>query len=780
MNIRNFKTIRTERIIGYHNNRITKKCRLVIGHRFGISVLNLIFVKYNLIKLYVLLNNMLTSSPALNIFFFSINYSYESFLTEFSKESIISLCEKWRPNSIKTKRNHLYSWYENEQTSIIYIPDIYNNTIIITEARRSCIPIISLINVHKPISVDYPIFCNIYSFHIVLWFSKYLIRVIQKETNFFRNQHKKYRPYQLRDSVKLKTLNRMAFKILEKNSNQFKNWKRKIQIWSLRRSEMYLTRERFYLYNTKKPWKDFWFNRFKEKNQGYRFMTMYSRLKARLYRYFRWQYLGRGKKSKTRIYRLGRYSSYTWKTRKQQQYRINITLDLTRFLYNGMFKEMTKRRISGYFFLIKNRIRYNKLQKYLCELFNKRYFHKFKLQRIKNKNLYYRKDKKLKLFWNWIRRSWFRKKRSYGQDIEHIGSRSQKFFKFYRWKYNHNWLSYTYKKKFKSSSNPLFFYSNIFWSRFYTSPALRQLGETLWNSPGNYMAHNIKNRIFSQKGLIMGLDNNVEYSTKHLIWIFNFQSFRKDLTNYVSRISFKGQVPFLARPIQKERNLLWSFKHVIDNDEVIQLDWYKNLNGIKKTFSKRFRTFSNLIHRFIELHRCIKTLSILVRLNIDKKLWRKYKNKNKLEKKRKFIRKRGFWRNNNLGKDYRRSLQTFEQALIWKKHLNIIDSKSLRNRQGVFNISSHKHKNDKRLNIYKQTNKSNININIHKSVIHSGNANVNNFKNNRKDILNNTLTYKSNKNDVRINYTRRNKNRRRNQRRKLNRSKNKDKINTSK
>jgi hypothetical protein len=63
-----------------------------------------------------------------------------------------------------------------------------------------------------------------------------------------------------------------------------------------------------------------------------------------------------------------------------------------------MFKEMTKRRISGYFFFLKNRARYNKLQKYLRELFNKKYFNKFKLLKIKNKNLYYRKDKKLKSF----------------------------------------------------------------------------------------------------------------------------------------------------------------------------------------------------------------------------------------------------------------------------------------------------------------------------------------------------------------------------------------------
>jgi hypothetical protein len=63
-----------------------------------------------------------------------------------------------------------------------------------------------------------------------------------------------------------------------------------------------------------------------------------------------------------------------------------------------MFREMTKHRISGFFFFIKNRVRYNKLQKYLQELFNKKHFNKFQSRRIKKKNLYYRKDKKLKSF----------------------------------------------------------------------------------------------------------------------------------------------------------------------------------------------------------------------------------------------------------------------------------------------------------------------------------------------------------------------------------------------
>jgi hypothetical protein len=572
----------------------------------------------------------------------------------------------------------------------------------------------------------------------------------------------------------------MTSKILEKNSNQFKNWKKRIQIWSLRRSEMYLTRERFYLYNAKKPWKNFWFNRFKEKNQGYRFMTMYARLKARLYRYFRWQYIGRGKKSKTRIFKLGRYSSYTWKTRKQQQYRINLTLDLTRFLYDGMFKEMTKHRISGYFFFLKNRIRYNKFQKYLYELFNKKHFDKFKALKIKNKNLYYRKDKKLKLFWNWIKRSWRRKKQSAVQDIQHIGSRSQKFFKFYRWKYNHNWLSYTYKKKFKSSSNPLFFYSNVFWSRFYTSPALRQLGKSLWNSPGNYIAHNLKNSIFAQKGLTIGLDNNAEYSTKHLIWIFNFRNFRKDLTNYVSTISLKGQVPFLSYPIQKERNLLWSFKHVIDNEEIIQLDWYKNLNQIKKPFSKKFQIFSNLIHRFIELHKCINALALLVRLNINKKLWKK--NNNKSEEK-KTVRKNNFWKKN---------LQTFKQAFILAAHSNDMNRKNFKNRQNIFGLSQHKQNKDIKFNRYKLNNEKlhydqtsdqlNNNSDFNNSTVYNINARINNFKNIRRNALNNNNSNQqsNNKSAIRINYTRRNKNRRRNQRRKLNRNKNKDKTSTSK
>jgi hypothetical protein len=359
------------------------------------------------------------------------------------------------------------------------------------------------------------------------------------------------------------------------------------------------------------------------------------------------------------------------------------------------------------------------------------------------------------------------------QNIQHIGSRSQKFFKFYRWQYNHNWLSYTYKKKFKSSSNSLFFYSNVFWSRFYTSPALRQLGKSLWNNPGNYTARNLKNSIFSQKGLIVGLENNAEYRTKHLIWIFNFRSFRKDLTNYISNsTSFKGQMLFLSHPIQKERNLLWTFKHVIDNEEVIQLDWYKNLNRIKKIFSKKFKTFSNLIHRFIKLHKCIKTLALLVRLNMNKKLW----------KKNKFIKRKG----------YIQPLQTFEQALIWKPHFNAINSKSLKNRRSIFDSNQRKYNNDRKFIKYKlNSDKSNniqlnnIKLNNNSAInnirlVRNNNIAISSFKNNSKDILNNNLNQQPNKNDIRINYTRRNKNRRRNQRRKLNRNKNKDKTNISK
>jgi hypothetical protein len=61
-----------------------------------------------------------------------------------------------------------------------------------------------------------------------------------------------------------------------------------------------------------------------------------------------------------------------------------------------MFKEMTKRRINGYFFLVKNRMRYIKFQNYLRELFNKNHFNRFKPQLVKN--LFYRKDKKLTFF----------------------------------------------------------------------------------------------------------------------------------------------------------------------------------------------------------------------------------------------------------------------------------------------------------------------------------------------------------------------------------------------
>jgi hypothetical protein len=107
-------------------------------------------------------------------------------------------------------------------------------------------------------------------------------------------------------------------------------------------------------------------------------------------------------------------------------------------------------------------------------------------------------------------------------------------------------------------------------------------------------------------------------------------------------------MPFLSHPIQKERNLLWSFKHAIDNEEIVHLDWYKNLSRNKKVLSKKFKTFSNIIQRFIKLHRCIKILALSVRLNIDKKLWRENKKINKSVKR----------------KNYKLPLQTFKQAII--------------------------------------------------------------------------------------------------------------------
>jgi hypothetical protein len=82
------------KVMSYSNNATGQTCRAVVGKRLGISILNMTFVKYNLIKLYSLLNNMLAASPALNIYIFSINYNYEHILTEFSKESIITLCNK--------------------------------------------------------------------------------------------------------------------------------------------------------------------------------------------------------------------------------------------------------------------------------------------------------------------------------------------------------------------------------------------------------------------------------------------------------------------------------------------------------------------------------------------------------------------------------------------------------------------------------------------------------------------------------------------------------------
>jgi hypothetical protein len=509
----------------------------------------------------------------------------------------------------------LYGWYNDEQKSLIYIPDIYNNKVILTDIRRVCVPIISLINIHNPIWVDYPIFCNIYSLNSVLWFSRYLIKIIHKETNFFRYQYENYKPHKLRDSLKFKNIVRKSYKLLKKNSNQFKNFEKKIRVWSVRRSEMYLARNRLFP-NTKKVWKDFWFNKLKGKGRGYRFIKMFYQLKARLFKYFKRHYLGRGrgkikKKSKTLIYRLGRKSPYKWRTRKYFAGSMYKSKVLMTFLYEQMFIEMKKKRIKGYFFFIKNIKHYKMFKKYVLKLFKEKFFRRLKIKWNRRRFLY-RKHKKLKLFFNWIMRGVVRKRKSIIQYTKyvakHIGSRSQKFFDFYRWEYNRNWFLYTYTKKFKSTSHPMFFYSNVFWSKYYITPVMRQLGLSLWNKPWVFR-HNLKNLIFSQKGLTIDANENIGYNTKHLIWTFNFKHFRRNLINYISTVSFKGQLHFLPVKIQRERSLLWSFKHVITNDAIIWSIWNNNLATLIKTISKKFKVLLNIIiSKFMKLHTYIKDL----------------------------------------------------------------------------------------------------------------------------------------------------------------------------
>lgn len=212
-----------EKIIGYNNNRRNKKnLRLIIGNRFGISVINLNYMKYIFIKLYTLIQNIFIESPAMRVYLHSPNYNLQKYVDISMQKTIFSIINEWQPNQLKLKQKSIFNWYEYETLSLMYIPDIYNNLRVVKETQELCIPIIGLLSVEYPMNIDYPIYCNLYSKGLTLWVTKLIIRLVQQNSNFSITASKYIQPKVLRNSLKLKNIYAICKKILKLNNKQKK------------------------------------------------------------------------------------------------------------------------------------------------------------------------------------------------------------------------------------------------------------------------------------------------------------------------------------------------------------------------------------------------------------------------------------------------------------------------------------------------------------------------------------------------------------------------------
>jgi ribosomal protein S2 len=94
-----------------------------------------------------------------------------------------------KTNAEQTK-NKLLKYQKSRKPSLVIIPDISNNSMIIEETNISGIPVIGLVNSDCKSEIAYPIFANDQSSHSVHFFCHFLANLIAKEV--VKKKHKLY------------------------------------------------------------------------------------------------------------------------------------------------------------------------------------------------------------------------------------------------------------------------------------------------------------------------------------------------------------------------------------------------------------------------------------------------------------------------------------------------------------------------------------------------------------------------------------------------------------
>lgn len=116
-----------------------------------------------------------------------------SYITdETQAQTLFHSTRKWggnKENIEKTKEKLRYHG-ESRWPSLIIIPDLSNNIMILKEAKKVGLPVMGLVNSSTPFQVDYPIFAQEQTIQSVHFFCHFLATLIAKEMVYI--QHKRY------------------------------------------------------------------------------------------------------------------------------------------------------------------------------------------------------------------------------------------------------------------------------------------------------------------------------------------------------------------------------------------------------------------------------------------------------------------------------------------------------------------------------------------------------------------------------------------------------------
>ena len=135
---------------------------------------------------------------------------------EIQAQTVFHSTKKWgsnKENPEKTKEKLKYHG-ESRWPSLIIIPDLSNNVMILKEAKKVGLPVMGLVNSSTPFEIDYPIFAQEQTIQSVHFFCHFLATLIAKEIVYI--QHKRYilqkKKRKLKSKIALRSANKKMYK----------------------------------------------------------------------------------------------------------------------------------------------------------------------------------------------------------------------------------------------------------------------------------------------------------------------------------------------------------------------------------------------------------------------------------------------------------------------------------------------------------------------------------------------------------------------------------------